>query len=86
MAEADDGSNGLSTTASSPKSRVSASAESIVSAIAAATTAAARSEPTITRRRSNRSPIQPAAGAPTTEPTTPAKSAAETQSADPVSV
>ena len=86
IAEADEGSNGLCTTASSPNSSASASAESTVSAIAAATTAAARSEPTITRRRSNRSPIQPAAGAPITEPTTPKKSAAETQSADPVSL
>ena len=70
----------------SPKSRLSASAESTVSAITAETTAAARSEPTITRRRSNRSPIQPVAGAPTTDPKTPQNSAAETQSADPVSL
>jgi hypothetical protein len=86
IAEADEGSNGLCTTASSPKSSASASAESIVNAIAEATAAAARSEPTITRLRSKRSPIQPAAGAPTTDPTTPKNSAAETQSADPVSL
>ena len=69
-----------------PKSRLSARAESIVSAITAATTAAARSERTITRRRSNRSPIQPAAGARTTEAKTAKNSATETQSADPVSL
>ena len=83
---ADEDSNGLVTTADSPKSRLSASAESIVSAITAATTAAARSERTITRRRSNRSPIQPAAGARTTEAKTAKNSATETQSADPVSL
>jgi len=83
-AAAEAGSNGLCATADRPTSPTRASCWP-VSAIAVETAAAARSAPIRTRRRSKRSPSQPPKGAATTDPTTPAKSAAETHFADPVS-
>jgi predicted nucleic acid-binding Zn ribbon protein len=56
-----------------------------VAAIATETAAAATSDPISTRRRSNRSPIQPAPGADATDATTLEKIAADTHKAEPVS-
>src|SRR5207253_11361126 len=80
-AAAEAGSNGLWATDESPSRRASARGGPS-SAIATDTAAAATSDPIRTRRRSNRSPIQPASGAEATDATTLEKIAADTQTAE----
>ena len=84
-AAAEAGSKGDCTSDETPSRTTSAGARPAVAAIASETLAAPRSVTISTRRRSKRSPTQPANGAATTEATTLEKIAAETQSAEPVS-
>jgi hypothetical protein len=82
-AAADAGSNGHCATDETPSRTTSAAALLAVAAIARETAAAATSEPISTRRRLNRSPIQPAPGVDATDATTPEKIAADTHRAEP---
>jgi hypothetical protein len=84
-AAAEAGSKGDCAIDETPSRTTNTAACFAVAAIARETAAAATSEPISTRRRSKRSPIQPAPGADATDATTLEKIAADTHRAEPVS-